>query len=97
MVLEQKKEKEQERPQAPAPAAADAAGFMSAKMPESGQEEGGAEKKDEVQKAQEERRVRHGKYGEGVVVGETEETLTVRFEGYGEKELMKAFSGLEEI
>lgn len=38
-----------------------------------------------------------GKYGEGVVVGETEETLTVRFEGYGEKELMKAFSGLEEI
>lgn len=70
---------------------------MSAKMPESGQEEGGAEKKDEVQKAQEERRVRHGKYGEGVVVGETEETLTVRFEGYGEKELMKAFSGLEEI
>ena len=97
MVLEQKKEKEQERPQAPAPAAADAAGFMSAKMPESGQEEDGAEKKDEVQKAQEERRVRHGKYGEGVVVGETEETLTVKFEGYGEKELMKAFSGLEEI
>ena len=97
MVLEQKKEKEQERPQAPAPAAADAAGFMSAKMPESGQEEDGAEKKDEVQKAQKERRVRHGKYGVGVVVGETEETLTVRFEGYGEKELMKAFSGLEEI
>ena len=31
---------------------------MSAKMPESGQEEDGAEKKDEVQKAQEERRVR---------------------------------------
>ena len=50
MVLEQKKEKEQERPQAPAPAAADAAGFMSAKMPESGQEEDGAEKKDEVRK-----------------------------------------------
>ena len=93
MVLEQKKEKEQEQPQAPAAAAE----FISAKMPESGQKEGGAEKKDEVQKAQEERRVRHGKYGEGVVVGETEETLTVRFEGYGEKELMKAFSGLEEI
>ena len=43
------------------------------------------------------RRVRHGKYGEGQVLSETEDMITVTFEGYGQKEFMKAFVTLEEI
>ncbi len=43
------------------------------------------------------RRVRHPKYGTGSVVREDDMMLTVDFDDYGEKELMKMFSGLEEL
>ncbi len=43
------------------------------------------------------RRVRHGKYGVGVVVAEDEDTVTVAFEGYGEKSFSKTFLQLEEV
>lgn len=43
------------------------------------------------------RRVRHPKYGIGSVVREDDMMLTVDFDDYGEKELMKMFSGLEEL
>ena len=45
----------------------------------------------------EKRRVRHTKYGKGSVVREDDMMLTVDFDDYGEKELMKMFSGLEEL
>lgn len=45
----------------------------------------------------EKRRVRHPKYGTGSVVREDDMMLTVDFDDYGEKELMKMFSGLEEL
>jgi len=41
------------------------------------------------------RRVRHYKYGEGIVVNEDESNITVNFELYGEKVFSKAFSELE--
>ena len=43
------------------------------------------------------RRVSHLKYGQGSVVSEDENTITVNFDDYGEKELLKAFSMLEEL
>ena len=43
------------------------------------------------------RRVRHTKYGTGSVVREDDMMITVDFDDYGEKELMKMFSGLEEL
>lgn len=45
----------------------------------------------------EKRRVRHTKYGTGSVVREDDMMITVDFDDYGEKELMKMFSGLEEL
>lgn len=45
----------------------------------------------------EKRRVRHPKYGTGSVVREDDMMLTVDFDDYGEKKLMKMFSGLEEL
>ena len=41
------------------------------------------------------RRVRHPKYGTGSVVREDDMMITVDFDDYGEKELMKMFGGLE--
>ncbi len=43
------------------------------------------------------RRVSHPKYGQGTVTLEDENTITVNFDDYGEKELLKAFSMLEEL
>ena len=43
------------------------------------------------------RRVSHLKYGQGSVVSEDENTITVNFDDYGEKELLKAFSMFEEL
>ena len=43
------------------------------------------------------RRVRHPKYGTGSVVREDDMMITVDFDDYGEKELMKMFGGLEEL
>lgn len=43
-------------------------------------------------KKQEIKKVVHKKYGEGVVLFEDENTIKVEFEGYGEKEFLKAFS-----
>lgn len=43
------------------------------------------------------RRIRHPKYGTGSVVREDDMMITVDFDDYGEKELMKMFSGLEEL
>ena len=45
----------------------------------------------------EKRRVRHPKYGTGSVVREDDMMITVDFDDYGEKELMKMFGGLEEL
>lgn len=47
--------------------------------------------------ADEKRRVKHPKYGMGIVVNENEEMVTVLFDGYGEKEFLKAFSELEDL
>ena len=43
------------------------------------------------------RRVRHPKYGTGSVVREDDMMITVDFDDYGEKELMKMFGGLEDL
>lgn len=43
------------------------------------------------------RQVRHDKYGEGFVVREDDIMITVDFIDYGEKEFVKAFSGLENM
>ena len=43
------------------------------------------------------KRVRHPRYGTGVVVREDETMLEAEFEGYGTKEFIKAFSELEYI
>ena len=40
------------------------------------------------------RAVRHPKYGIGTVVKEDDSMITVAFDGYGEKEFIKAFSEL---
>ena len=42
-------------------------------------------------------RVRHPKYGTGSIVKEDDMMITVNFDDYGEKELMKMFSELKEI
>lgn len=42
------------------------------------------------------RQVSHAKYGVGTVIREDDIMITVRFEGYGEKEFIKAFSELKE-
>ena len=42
------------------------------------------------------RRVQHPKYGKGEILSETEDMVTVLFDDYGEKELLKAFSQLSE-
>lgn len=44
-----------------------------------------------------ERKVRHPKYGEGVIQDETDEIYIVSFEGYGKKEFFKLFNDLEII
>lgn len=41
--------------------------------------------------------VKHPKYGTGIVVTEDDDMITVDFEGYGEKEFIKAFSELENL
>lgn len=46
-------------------------------------------------KTNDEKLVRHMKYGEGVVEKEDEDTITVRFEGYGSKTFSKLFVQLE--
>lgn len=43
-------------------------------------------------KKQEIKKVVHKKYGEGIVLFEDDNTIKVQFEGYGEKEFLKAFS-----
>ena len=43
------------------------------------------------------RHVRHARYGIGTVASEDDETITVAFEGYGEKSFAKAFAQLEEV
>ena len=57
----------------------------------------GAEESKELDIRPAHRRVRHSKYGIGTVVKEDDNFVTVSFEGYGEKEFMKAFVGLEDI
>ena len=37
------------------------------------------------------KKARHAKYGIGVVTSETEDMITVLFDGYGEKTFLKAF------
>lgn len=46
----------------------------------------------EKEKMQNIKKVTHKKYGEGKVVFEDENIIKVDFEGYGEKEFLKAFS-----
>lgn len=43
------------------------------------------------------RKVKHPKYGIGVVTKENSDTITVIFDRYGEKEFIKGFSELEEV
>ena len=43
------------------------------------------------------RHVRHARYGIGTVASEDDETITVVFDGYGEKSFAKAFAQLEEV
>lgn len=55
------------------------------------------EKKEETVKEEKKAdcRVKHAKYGKGMIVNETEDTITVDFEDYGEKEFLKMFAELE--
>lgn len=43
------------------------------------------------------RKASHDKYGDGVVINESDDTIVVSFEGYGEKEFMKIFGEVEII
>ncbi len=43
------------------------------------------------------RKVSHQKYGIGIVINETEEVITARFDGYGDKEFIKAFGELNDV
>lgn len=55
---------------------------------------------DEAEKAVQSASVRtvcHPKYGTGTVVKEDEDMITVAFDGYGEKEFIKAFSELKNV
>ena len=47
------------------------------------------------EEAPQERYITHRKYGKGKVVAEDEAVLTAEFPGYGEKEFLKAFCGME--
>lgn len=51
----------------------------------------------QLQAEQKQRMVRHQKYGTGTVTQETEDSITVCFEGYGEKEFLKMFSEFEDV
>ena len=51
----------------------------------------------ETEKFEDKKRVAHPKYGQGTVLSEDETMITVEFDDYGEKELLKAFSNLEEM
>ena len=42
-----------------------------------------------------EQRVRHRKYGEGILVSEDEMMVEVEFPGYGRKQFLKAFGEVE--
>ena len=41
--------------------------------------------------------VEHPKYGRGSIISETEDTIVIQFDDYGEKEMLKAFSQLKKI
>ena len=43
------------------------------------------------------RRVSHEKYGAGTVIFENDDTITVHFDDYGEKELLKMFTTLQPL
>ena len=43
------------------------------------------------------RRVSHEKYGAGTVISENDDTITVCFDDYGEKELLKMFTVLQPL
>ena len=43
------------------------------------------------------RKVSHQKYGIGIVINETEEVITARFDGYGDKEFIKAFCEFNDV
>lgn len=51
----------------------------------------------EIESNDSSRFVKHSKYGIGIVIAEDNDMITVDFEGYGEKEFIKAFSELEDI
>lgn len=54
-----------------------------------------AENPEPKEEAVQERYITHRKYGKGKVVAENEAVLTAEFPGYGEKEFLKAFCGME--
>ena len=54
-----------------------------------------AKKPEPKEEAPQERYITHRKYGKGKVVAEDEAVLTAEFPGYGEKEFLKAFCGME--
>ena len=43
------------------------------------------------------RKISHQKYGIGIVINETEEAITARFDGYGDKEFIKMFSEFNDV
>lgn len=51
----------------------------------------------EIASNQPKHRIRHQKYGEGTIISEDEEKITISFDDYGEKELMKMFTILERL
>lgn len=53
------------------------------------------EEKQERKQAVAVKKVSHKKYGIGIVTDENEDSVTVEFEGYGEKEFLKLFGELE--
>ncbi len=55
------------------------------------------ERQQEAVAQREERRARHPKYGEGVVVSEDEMMIELEFPGYGKKQFLKALGEVERI
>lgn len=50
---------------------------------------------EQEEEAVQERYITHRKYGRGKVIAEDETVLTARFPGYGDREFLKAFGGVE--
>lgn len=68
---------------------------MMQEREEAGQDEVSAVRKEKAAGGIKGQRVRHSKYGEGILVSETELVYEAEFKNYGKKEFLKSFGELE--